>query len=268
MSTTALSDIRLFLLDMDGTVFLGDTLLDGAEELVHTLREQHKDCVFFPNNSSKSAREYIKKLSDAGICCSGDSVFTTGMAAGMLFSREYSGKSVFVCGTRSLAKELEDYGIELKQDGADIVLVGYDTELTYEKIATACRLIDGGALYFATHPDLICPVEGGSFLPDCGSIVNLIGEAVGKAPVFIGKPQRTVPDIIARAKQVEHKHIAIVGDRLYTDIAAGINAGITSVLVLTGETNEAVLAASDIKPDYVFNSVKELNNILIGKDAE
>ena len=255
-----LKDITLFLLDMDGTVNLGYDPIDGAKEFLCTLKEQGKSFIFLTNNSSKSASDYVDKMRSLGFPCESENVFTSGMAAGMFLEENKKGSKVFVCGTKSLKNELKNYDVDMSETGedADTVLLGYDTELDYKKIRTVCDLLDGGADYYATNIDMVCPIEGGRYLPDCGSFADMFEQAVKRRPRFLGKPDRTMIDIIAKAQGVPYENIAMVGDRIYTDVKTGINAGVTSVLVLSGETTLEDYKKSDVKPDYILSSVKDI----------
>lgn len=255
-----LKDITLFLLDMDGTVNLGYDPIDGAKEFLCTLKEQGKKFIFLTNNSSKSASDYVEKMRSLGFPCESENVFTSGMAAGMFLEENKKGSKVYVCGTNSLKKELLNYDVEMSETGedADTVLLGYDTELDYKKIRTVCDLLDGGADYYATNIDMVCPIEGGRYLPDCGSFADMFEQAVNRRPRFLGKPDRTMIDILAKAEGVPYENIAMVGDRIYTDVKTGINAGVTSILVLSGETTMEDYKKSDVKPDYILDSVKDI----------
>ena len=255
-----LKDITLFLLDMDGTVNLGYDPIDGAKEFLCTLKEQGKEFIFLTNNSSKSASDYVEKMRSLGFPCESENVFTSGMAAGMFLEENKKGSKVYVCGTKSLKNELRNYAVDMSENGedADTVLLGYDTELDYKKIRTVCDLLDGGADYYATNIDMVCPIEGGRYLPDCGSFADMFEQAVKRRPRFLGKPDRTMIDILAKAKGVPYENIAMVGDRIYTDVKTGINAGVTSILVLSGETTMEDYKKSDVKPDYILNSVKDI----------
>ena len=255
-----LKDITLFLLDMDGTVNLGYDPIDGAKEFLCTLKKQGKEFIFLTNNSSKSASDYVEKMRSLGFPCESENVFTSGMAAGIFLEENKKGSKVYVCGTKSLKNELLNYAVDMSENGenADTVLLGYDTELDYKKIRTVCDLLDGGADYYATNIDMVCPIEGGRYLPDCGSFADMFEQAVKRRPRFLGKPDRTMIDILAKAKGVPYENIAMVGDRIYTDVKTGINAGVTSILVLSGETTMEDYKKSDVKPDYILNSVKDI----------
>lgn len=259
-----LKDITLFLLDMDGTVNLGFNAIDGAKEFLFTLKEQGKNFIFLTNNSSKNADGYVDKMRFLGFPCEKENVFTSGMAAGMFLSENKKDSLVYVCGTETLKNELLKYGVKISPDGenADTVLLGYDTELNYEKIKIVCNLLDNGADYYATNVDMVCPIEDGRYLPDCGSFADMFENAVKRRPKFLGKPDRTMIDIIAKKTGVAYDKIAMVGDRIYTDVKTGINAGVTAILVLSGETTLSDCKNSDVKPDYIFNSVKDILNII------
>lgn len=265
-----LKDITLFLLDMDGTVNLGYDPIDGAKEFLETLKVQGKKHIFLTNNSSKSASDYVEKMSSLGFPCESENVFTSGMAAGMFLEENKKGSKIYVCGTESLKNELINYDVDISEtgEGADTVLLGYDTELDYKKIRTVCDLLDAGADYYATNIDMVCPIEGGRYLPDCGSFADMFEQAVKRRPRFLGKPDRTMIDIIAKAEGVPYENIAMVGDRIYTDVKTGINAGVTSILVLSGETTMEDYKKSDVKPDYILDSVKDIYTAIKGGNYE
>ncbi len=265
-----LKDITLFLLDMDGTVNLGYDPIDGAKDFLCTLKEQGKNFIFLTNNSSKSASDYVEKMRSLGFPCEKENVFTSGMAAGMFLEENKKGSKIYVCGTQSLKNELKNYDVDMSETGedADTVLLGYDTELDYKKIRTVCDLLDGGADYYATNIDMVCPIEGGRYLPDCGSFADMFEQAVKRRPRFLGKPDRTMIDIIAKAQGVPYENIAMVGDRIYTDVKTGINAGVTSILVLSGETTMEDYKKSDVKPDYILDSVKDIYDAIKGGSYE
>ena len=255
-----LKDITLYLLDMDGTVNLGYDPIAGAKEFLETLKAQGKNFIFLTNNSSKSKNDYVEKMRSLGFPCESENVFTSGMAAGMFLEENKKGSKVYVCGTASLKNELKNYNVDISEDGvgAYTLLLVYDTELDYKKIRIVCDLLDAGADYYATNIDMVCPIEGGRYLPDCGSFADMFEQAVKRRPRFLGKPDRTMIDIIAKAEGVPYENIAMVGDRIYTDVKTGINAGVTSVLVLSGETTLEDYKKSDVKPDYILDSVKDI----------
>jgi len=255
---TTLKDIELFLLDMDGTVYFEDTLIEGAKDFVFKLIEQKKQYVFLTNNSSVNKNDYITKMAGLGIPCGEQNIFSSSMATGTFLSRNRNGKSVYVVGTNALRQELLSYGVIMTNQQPDIVVVGFDRELCYEKLEKACEYLDHGAEFLATNADVLYPIKNHRYIPDCASICTMITNATGKLPVFIGKPNPYMIDMLSDLHKLPKEKIAVIGDRLYTDIAAGKNANVTAVLVLSGETTNEMLEKSSIQPDFVFDSIKDI----------
>lgn len=262
-----LKDIKCFLLDMDGTFCLGNKIIDGSLEFIKNLEVQGKDYIFLTNNSSKNKFEYKKKFENMGCYTTEEKVFTSGEATTIYLNNLKPKSKIFLMGTKYLEEEFENAGFELiksRDDNPDYVVLGFDTTLTYEKLWIACDYIRDGVEYIATHPDYNCPLEGGKFMPDAGSIIDLITASTNKKPYVVGKPNPTIIDSICNKYGYKKEEIAIVGDRLYTDIKTGINSGITSILVLSGETDMSDYNKSNIKATYVFDSLKEIDKVLIG----
>ncbi len=258
-----LYESRLFVLDMDGTLYLGDEVIPGAIEFVNNLSKRGLGYIYLTNNSSRAGVDYIERLRRLGFPCEAENVFTSGMATGIYLNSEHKGKKVFPVGTKAFERELLSYGIELSDsDDTEIVCVGFDTELTYKKLETAVRLLRRGAVFIAANPDWVCPMPQNEVLPDCGSICALLTASTGVKPFYIGKPNRSMLDSVSKITGVPNEYICAVGDRLYTDIAVAVNAGSVSVLVMSGETDEEILEKSETKPDYVLKDVKELDEIL------
>ena len=251
---------KLFLLDMDGTLYLGDEVFDGAIEFINKLASTGRKYIYLTNNSSRAGTDYITRLKKLGFPCEKENVFTSGMATAMYLKARY--KTVYPVGTKAFLNELASYGVEFSENFPDAVVVGFDTELVYEKLRMAVHFLKNGADFIAANPDLVCPMPKGEVLPDCGSICALLTASTGKTPKYIGKPDRRMIDIIAEDTGIPNGRIAMVGDRLYTDIAAGVNAETVTVCVLSGETTCEMLRGSDIKPDYVFDSVKDIIEFL------
>lgn len=257
-----LREAELFLLDMDGTLYLGDTVLEGAVEFIRSLESSGRRYIYLTNNSSRAGADYIPRLQALGFPCEQENVFSSGMAAAEYLLEHFPGQGVYPVGTARFETELESYGITLTEDSPAAVVVGFDRELTYDKLEKAVHHLRRGAAFIAANPDLVCPMPAGEVLPDCGSICALLTAATGTEPYYIGKPNQAMIDVIAKKTGLPNGRIAVVGDRLYTDIAVGINAGSVSVLVLSGETSQEMLEKSDVRPDYVFPSVKELGEAL------
>lgn len=246
-----LADIRCFILDMDGTFYLGETMLPGALDFMRLLAASGRDHLFLTNNSSRSAGFYAKKLTGMGWAATEDDILTSGQATAQYLAGQKPGASVLLLGTPDLAEDFLFQGFELVDDSPDFVVLGFDKTLTYEKLEKACRFIARGVPFIATHPDLNCPTEDG-FIPDCGAMIAFIEASTGISPLVVGKPNAAIVDAVFARKPFKSSEMAIVGDRIYTDVATGKNAGILSVLVLSGETKEHQLASANLTPDLVF----------------
>ncbi len=259
-----LKDLDVFLFDMDGTLNMGEIPLDGAMDTLRELEKLGKKVCFVTNNSSKSKYDYFEKVHRMGYDCKMEQIITSGMATAQYLNRYHPYKSVYVLGTDCLKQEFADYGIEVKEinEGADIVVLAFDTELTYKKLFYATQLIGKGSGYIATHPDYVCPSDEGD-MPDAGAMMSLINDTVHRMPdVVVGKPNFAMAEYVFDHCSVSPEKVAFVGDRLYTDIKFGINNNMTSILVLTGETSLEMLNESDIKPSYVLDSVNEIPKLI------
>ena len=270
MDYERLINTRLFLLDMDGTLYLGDDVFDGAVDFIHSISETGRNYIYLTNNSSRAGVDYITRLRKLGFPCEAENVFTSGMATGEYLNQNYPGAKVYLAGTKAFYRELQSYGIDLVNDEnghtdvdtVDVVVQGFDTELVYEKLDLACHFLRRGAKFIAANPDWVCPMPADEVLPDCGSICALLTAASGVKPEYIGKPNRNMIDVVSKMTGVPNENICAVGDRLYTDIAVAANAGSVSVCVLSGESSEQDIAESDVKPDYVLKDVAEIAKIL------
>jgi HAD superfamily hydrolase (TIGR01450 family) len=270
MDYERLINTRLFLLDMDGTLYLGDDVFDGAVDFIHSISETGRNYIYLTNNSSRAGVDYITRLRRLGFPCEAENVFTSGMATGEFLNQNYPGAKVYLAGTKAFYRELQSYGIDLVNDEnghtdvdtVDVVVQGFDTELVYEKLDLACHFLRRGAKFIAANPDWVCPMPADEVLPDCGSICALLTAASGVKPEYIGKPNRNMIDVVSKMTGVPNENICAVGDRLYTDIAVAANAGSVSVCVLSGESSEQDIAESEVKPDYVLKDVAEIAKIL------
>ena len=262
-SVNILKEKELYIFDMDGTVYLGGKPFDFAIRFINNLKKSGKRVLFFTNNASHTDEFYVAKLNRLGFEVSSDEIMTSGDVTVEYLNRHRAGKSVYLVGVDELIDDFKKKGINLidgKSESADIVVTSFDTTLTYEKLDNACRLIRNGAEFLSTHPDFNCPTETG-FIPDSGAITAFVTASTGKLPTYFGKPYRETIEMICEATGVDRDKMCIFGDRLYTDIALGKKFGVTSVLVLSGETKEAdVLAADDAdKPDFVFDSLDNVD---------
>lgn len=260
MNLEKIRDINLFLFDMDGTLYLGDQLYDFTIELLQAIRNAGKRYLFMTNNSSKSVMDYVKKLDKLGIAATEEDFITSSQATAYYLKLHYKNSRLYVCGTQSLKEELrkEGFAVTEKLEDVDCIVMGFDTELTFQKLEDVSKLLLTRDLpYIATNPDYVCPTEYGS-VPDCGSVCDMIYNATGKRPLVIGKPTSLMPELAMQKHGYTKNETAVVGDRIYTDIKSGLNAGITGILVLSGETTQEILDASTDKPHIVLYDAGEM----------
>ncbi|MCF0136894.1 MAG: HAD-IIA family hydrolase [Oscillospiraceae bacterium] len=264
MNMDKLLGTKLFLLDMDGTLYLGDEVFDGAVDFIHTIKNTGREYIYLTNNSSRAGVDYVTRLRRLGFPCKPENVFTSGMATAMYLNDKFPGATVYPVGTPAFLGELESYGVKLGDDeSVSVVCVGFDTTLTYEKLDKAVHYLRmNKAAFIAANPDWVCPMPADEVLPDCGSICALLTASSGVRPTFIGKPNRNMVDIISAKTGVPNANICCVGDRLYTDIAVAQNADAVSVCVLSGESSMDDINAAERKPDYILNNVAEIAEIL------
>lgn len=258
MDKKSLAQKKLWILDMDGTVYLGNQLFPETLPFLQRIRESGASYLFFTNNASRAKDTYVSRLNGMGIPAGPENILTSAETTIAFLKRHRPGKSVYVVGTPDLIRSFEDAGICVEED-APIVVASFDTTLTYDKLEKACRYIREGAEFISTHPDFNCPVEGG-FIPDSGAICALITASTGKLPRYFGKPYEDTLQIIEEFSGVAREDMVVVGDRLYTDIALGAKHGVASVLVLSGETTLEDLEGSDVQPSVIVQNVGELLN--------
>lgn len=256
---------KLYLFDMDGTLYLGSRLYDFTLELLDTLKNTGRRYLFMTNNSSKSVDDYVKKLASLGISASREDFMTSSQATAYYLHKHHEGQKLYVCGTQSLKDELSREGFTVTTDvnETECIVMGFDTELTFRKLHDVSYLLltRKDIPYIATNPDLVCPTEFGS-VPDCGSICIGIKNATGKEPVVIGKPSALMPQLAMQKFGAAPEETAVIGDRIYTDVKSGLNAGCRGILVLSGESTLQTLAQSDVKPDLVLESAAEILQLL------
>ena len=256
-----LRSMKLFLFDMDGTLYLGDRLYSFTIELLQTIRQKGGKYLFMTNNSSKSVEDYIKKLHKLGIESTREDFITSSQATAYYLHKYHEGQALYVCGTESLKTELrmEGFTVTENMDEVECIVMGFDTELTFQKLHDVSYLLltKKDLPYIATNPDLVCPTEFGS-VPDCGSVCIMIENATGKKPVVIGKPSPLMPELAMERLGITKEQTCVVGDRIYTDVKSGLNAGITGILVMSGETTPQILAESADKPHLVLEDAGEI----------
>lgn len=258
---TALKGVRLFALDMDGTIYLGDKLIEGSLDFIEELKKKNLDFIFFTNNSSRISSYYQEKLKKMDFEVEQSKIITSGDVTIEYLKTYYPGKAVYLMGTPLLESSFREEGINLVEQAPDVVVASFDMTLTYEKLEKICRFITDGAVFLSTHPDRVCPTDTG-FIPDCGAMCALITSATGEKPKYLGKPNRETMEMVMSITGYEAKEIAFVGDRIYTDVATGVNNGGKGFLVLTGEARLADVAVSEVEPDCVFESLNEMGRYL------
>ncbi len=263
-----IKNIKLFLFDMDGTLYLGDRLYGFTQELLAEIKKNGGKYMFMTNNSSKSVVDYIKKLDRLGIKAEYEDFITSSQATACYLEKHHKNARLYVCGTESLKAELVRGGFEVTEnlDKVDLIVMGFDTELTFKKLHDVSYLLltRKDIPYIATNPDYVCPTEFGS-VPDCGSVCDMLYNVSGRRPLFIGKPEPLMPLLAMDKAGYTKAETAVIGDRIYTDVKSGLNAGVLSILVMSGETTYEILEASEDKPHLVLESAEEILNTLKNK---
>ncbi len=257
-----LKDKKLYLFDMDGTIYRENDLFDGVLEFLDLIKKQGGHYVFITNNASKSVNDYIAKINKMGIKADESNFLTSVQATVLHFNKNYKNQRVYAQGTKSFIKELQDGGLDVTEEydeSAKIILVGFDPEVTGEKMRTTSKMLTKlkDAKYYATNPDWVCPVDFG-YIPDCGSMCFGYEKATGRAPVYIGKPQPAMINIAMEKFGFSKEQTLVFGDRLYTDIASGYNAGVDTVLVLSGEATMKDYDEGEVKSTFVLENVKDM----------
>ena len=252
-----LKNKKLFLLDMDGTIYLDNDLFEGVLEFLDYIKSINGKYMFLTNNSSKSVDKYVEKLEKIGIKSTKED-FLTSTNATILYLQKKNYHKIYAFGTTSFKEQLQEAKlpiVDVLDDDIDCLCMGFDTELTFQKLEDACILLNKGVDYVATNPDWVCPTWYG-FVPDCGSVSQMLYNATKRKPIFIGKPQPEMINLAIEKSGFSKEDAVIFGDRLYTDIASGVNAGITTVFVLSGEGTLKDVEQSEIKPTYIYNNIK------------
>ncbi len=257
-----LASKKAIMLDLDGCIYKGDELIEGAADAICRLRDSGKKVLFLTNNSTRTPKQYSQKLHGMGIEASEGEIFTSSTATARYIA-EHGGKRCMFIGEVGLRAALEGEGLEAHEasaedpSGCDYIVSGLDTKVTYAKLAAACFAIQGGAKFIATNPDPNLPVPGG-FLPGAGAILSALEAATGRKAIVIGKPSTAIMRMALERLGVTRSEAVMVGDTMKMDILAAKRSGIFSVLVMTGSTTRESLAASRLKPDLVLGSIAEL----------
>ena len=256
-----LKNHKLFLFDMDGTLYVGGKLFDFTKELLAKIKSNGNRYLFVTNNSSKSVDAYIEKLAGFGIEATEDDFVTSSQATAYYLKKHHDNKKIYLCGTESLRKELVKAGFTVTDNLEEVecIVLGYDTELTYKKLEDICWLLfkKEGIPYIATHPDYKCITEFGS-VPDIGGVIEMIYHPTGKRPIIVGKPEPLIPELAMKKCGVTKEETAFIGDQMDTDMPCGVNAGVTMLLVMTGESTEEMVAKSEMKPTMLLKDAGEI----------
>jgi HAD superfamily hydrolase (TIGR01457 family) len=255
---------KLFIFDMDGTIYLDNMIFERALDLFSLIRKKGADYVFLTNNSSKSRKDYLNKLNFMGVDVDLENIFSSTLMTIHYLKQHYPDKLFFVLGTNAMVEEMKEAGLNVLtnyNESVDAVVIGYDTELNYQKLVDASKLINLNKPYIATHPDLVCPVKDG-YVPDCGALIELFFAATKRRPTIIGKPHPRNIEFILQNMQISKENAVVIGDRLYTDIKMGIDANLDTILVLSGETKKEDLKSASIKPTLVIDHISKLYQML------
>lgn len=252
---------KYFIIDMDGTFYLDGNIIEGSIDFINKLKASGRDFYFFTNNSSNNVEVCRAKLEKMGFPVDEKRVIISSHVAADYLNRNYKGKKVFLLGNERLTADMAKAGIKLVDSDPDIVLLGFDTTLTYQKMWDAVKYIDKGAIYIATHPDMNCPTADG-YMPDTGSMIELFAASTGKRPQVLGKPMTATVEYITEMLECKAEELCFIGDRLATDIAIGANHGIPCVLVYSGVTSPEEYEKSDIKATLAVDNLKALAEYL------
>ncbi len=261
MQNAAFSKTKYFIIDMDGTFYLDGNLIDGALDFLARVKQLGKDFFFFTNNSSNNVEVCRKKLAKMGCEVPPEKIIISSHVTADFLNRNRKGKTVYLLGNERLTADFEAAGVPLVKENPDIVVLGFDTTLTYQKLWDACRYIANGAEFIATHPDLNCPTADG-FMPDTGSMMALVKASTGKEPLVMGKPHRYTVEYLTNRLSCAPDELCFIGDRLETDILIGQKHNIPSVLVLTGVTDRDAYKKSDIRATLVCDSLQAFAEVL------
>ncbi len=256
-----ISNVKVVLFDLDGTIYLDDALIGDIKNTLKKLREKGITIVYLSNNSSKTKLQYKNKLKKLGIYDKRDIIYTSLDATISYLLKNYADKTVYPICTKVVKKYLIRHGIKVKEK-ADVFLLTFDREITYRKITLATNILNEGGKFIATHPDITCPAEP-YYVADVGSFIKMFKASTGRTPdVIVGKPNKIMANELLESLSVTKEEVIMVGDRLYTDIKFGVNNGFASVLVLSGETTKEDYEKSDIKADYILNDANEILKLI------
>ncbi|MCM3061215.1 MULTISPECIES: TIGR01457 family HAD-type hydrolase [Bacillus] len=245
-----------YLIDLDGTMYKGTEKIEEAGQFVHKLNELNIPYLFVTNNSSRTPKQVAEKLVSFDIPATEEQVFTTSMATANYIAEQKKDASVYVIGEEGIQQAIKEKGLSFGQEDADFVVVGIDRSITYEKLAVGAIAIRQGAQFVSTNGDIAIPTERG-LLPGNGSLTSVLTVTTTVQPTFIGKPESIIMEQAMRVLGTDVSETLMVGDNYDTDIMAGMNAGMDTLLVHTGVTTKELLQKYDKQPTYVIDSLSE-----------
>ena len=252
---------KLFLLDMDGTIYLGDRLFDGTLDFLRRVREKGGRYLFATNNSSRGVTAYVERLRNMGIDAVEEDFLTSTDALIWYLRGRYDDALIYAFGTRTFRQQLREAGFRItdkREEGISLLVCGFDTELTFQKLEDACILLgDPKVDFIATNPDWVCPTAWGS-VPDCGSVCEMLFRATGRRPRVIGKPEPEMALLAMERWGFSKEETVLVGDRIYTDIACGVRAGIDTAFVLSGEGVPEDIETYGVRPSETYRDIREI----------
>ncbi|WP_227397152.1 TIGR01457 family HAD-type hydrolase [Jeotgalibacillus aurantiacus] len=249
-----------YLIDLDGTMYRGTEAIPEAVDFVKKLKDKGIPYLFVTNNSSKTQEQVAAHLKGFDVPAEPEQVFTTSLATASVISREKSDASVYVIGGDGIRQALTDKGLTIKDENPDYVVVGLDREITYEKLALGCLAVRGGAKFISTNGDIAIPTERG-LLPGNGSLTSVIAVSTQTEPMFIGKPEAVIMEQALHVLGLPKEEVVMVGDNYDTDIQAGFNTGMDTLMVHTGVSPKSLLETKELQPTYSINSLAEWNII-------
>lgn len=255
-----MKEYRGFLIDLDGTMYRGTEVIEEAVDFVSLLNKHHLPYLFVTNNSSRTPEQVAEKLRNFGIKASGEQVFTSSIATANYIYERKKDASVYVIGEEGLQTAIAEKGFKLGQVDADFVAIGIDHSISYEKLAVACLAVRNGAVFISTNSDIAIPTERG-LMPGNGSLTSVITVSTQTEPIFIGKPESIIMEQALKVIGTNKEDTLMIGDNYDTDIMAGMNAGLDTLLVHTGVTTRELLTRYEKKPTYVIDSLNQWNFI-------
>lgn len=265
-NANTLCNKKLFLFDIDGTIAVGNDLYGGSRDLIEYIDSIGGQTYYITNNSTRSGADYVRKFREAfGLDSTENQFITSGYMTIKFLLENYSDSKIFVMATSSFVAELRKNGLNItEQVESDIacVVAAYDSELNYTKLTNICEVLSTmNVPFYATNPDLCCPIDFG-FIPDCGAMCKMIEYATGKAPIYLGKPSKEVVQLCMKASGFTADETIVIGDRLYTDIACGINADVDTCVVFTGEATPDDMPDTEYPATYEFENIREFYEAL------